>query len=155
LPRRPSNDLMHTAEMCETSNSSSSPSGTVTGTAGRSGAVEQGRRLLTWNTCCKRIVAGSFNLSLCFPICSSTEKGPSCMSLSFLLGCPRWKRFDVTTDTLSPLTKCGALDGFVRACISSLCSFNTERTRVSGYVLPVTIVTALLRLAKLELTVAC
>jgi hypothetical protein len=36
----------------------------------------------------------------------------------------------VTTDTLSPLVKCGAVDGFVRACISSLCSCNTERTRV-------------------------
>jgi hypothetical protein len=62
LPRRPSNDLMHTSEMCETSNSSSSPPGIVTGTAGRSGAVEQGRKLFTWNTRCKRSVVGSFNL---------------------------------------------------------------------------------------------
>jgi hypothetical protein len=49
LPRRPGNDLMHTTEMCETSNSSSSPSGTITGTYGRSGAVEHGRKLFT---CC-------------------------------------------------------------------------------------------------------
>jgi hypothetical protein len=41
---------MHIAKMCETSNSSSSPSGTITGTDGRSGEVEQGRKLLTWNT---------------------------------------------------------------------------------------------------------
>jgi hypothetical protein len=74
LPRRPGNDLMHTTKMCETSNSPSSPLGIVTGTAGRSGVVEQGRKLLTWNTGCKRIVAGSFNLEMCFPICSSNEK---------------------------------------------------------------------------------
>jgi hypothetical protein len=52
------------------------------------------------------------------------------MSLSFLLGCPCTKSFDVTTDTLSPLAKCGVVDGFVRACVSSLCSCNTERTMV-------------------------
>jgi hypothetical protein len=40
------------------------------------------------------------------------------------------KRFVVTTNTLSPLTKCGLVDGFVRACISSLCKCNTKRTRV-------------------------
>jgi hypothetical protein len=52
------------------------------------------------------------------------------MSLSFLLGCPRRKRLLVTTDTVSPLTKCGVVDGYVRACISSLCSCNIERTMV-------------------------
>jgi hypothetical protein len=36
----------------------------------------------------------------------------------------------VTTDTLSPLAKCGVVDCSVRSCISSLCSCNTERTRV-------------------------
>jgi hypothetical protein len=30
--------------------------------------------------------------------------------------------------TLSPLAKCGAVDGYLRACISSLWSYNTERT---------------------------
>jgi hypothetical protein len=39
----------------------------------------------------------------------------------------------VTTDTLSPLTKCGVVDGLVRACISSLCSCNTERTMVCTF----------------------
>jgi hypothetical protein len=53
---------------------------------------------------------------------------PLLAGLSFLLGCPRKKRFVVTIDTLSPLTKCGAVDGSVRAYISSLCSYNTERT---------------------------
>jgi hypothetical protein len=38
--------------------------------------------------------------------------------------------FDVMTDTLSPLMKCGAVEGYVRACISSLCICNTERTGV-------------------------
>jgi hypothetical protein len=47
-----------------------------------------------------------------------------------MLGCPRKKRFVVTTDTLSALTKCGAIDGYVRACILSLCSYSTERTMV-------------------------
>jgi hypothetical protein len=58
---------MHTTEMCETSNSLSSPSGAVTGSAGRSGAVEHGRKLFTWNTLCKRTVAGIFNILIMFP----------------------------------------------------------------------------------------
>jgi hypothetical protein len=36
----------------------------------------------------------------------------------------------VTTDTLSPLTKCGVVDDSVRACISSMCSCNIEHTKV-------------------------
>jgi hypothetical protein len=52
------------------------------------------------------------------------------MSLSFQFGCPRRKKFAVTTDTLSPLAKCGVVNGSIRACISSLCSCNTERTMV-------------------------
>jgi hypothetical protein len=36
----------------------------------------------------------------------------------------------VMNDTLSLLTKCGAADDSLRACISSLCSCNTKRTRV-------------------------
>jgi hypothetical protein len=63
-----------------------------------------------------------------FPIYCSTRKDPSCRSRSFLFGCPRKKRCFVTTVTLSPRTKCGAVDGSERACISSLCRFNTERT---------------------------
>jgi hypothetical protein len=47
-----------------------------------------------------------------------------------MLGCPRKKRFFVTMVTLSPRTKRGAIDGYERACISSLCSCNTERTIV-------------------------
>jgi hypothetical protein len=62
LPRRPSNDLMHTTDMCETSNSSSFHSGNVTKTAGRSGAVEEGRKLFAWNTLCKRTVVVYFNM---------------------------------------------------------------------------------------------
>jgi hypothetical protein len=129
LPRRPSNDLMHTTEMWETSNSSSSPSRTVIGAAGQSGAVEHGRRLFTWNTWCKRNVARSFDLKLCFPIYSSTLNGPSCLSFSFLFVCPRKKMLVMATYTLSPLTKCGAVDGSERACISSVCSCVTKRTR--------------------------
>jgi hypothetical protein len=84
-------------------------------------------------------------------MCSSTEKGPSCRSLRFLFGCPRKKRFVVTTYTLSPLTKYGAVGGFERACTSSLCGGNTEQERV----LHVTVLAALTRLAKPELNVAC
>jgi hypothetical protein len=47
LPRRLGNDLMHTSHVRETSNSSSSPSRTINGTAARGEAVEQGRRLIT------------------------------------------------------------------------------------------------------------
>jgi hypothetical protein len=57
-------------------------------------------------------------------------KGRSCLSLSFMLGCPRRKKFHVTTDTFSPMAKCGGVDGSVRACISSLCSCITERAKV-------------------------
>jgi hypothetical protein len=47
-----------------------------------------------------------------------------------MFGCPRKKRCVETIDTLSPRTKCGDVDGSMRACISSLCSYNTERTKV-------------------------
>jgi hypothetical protein len=102
---------------------------TCTGSAGRSGSVEQGRRLFTWNMWCKRTVARSLNLQMCLSMCSSIVKGPSCMSFSFMFVCARRKGFVVTTDTLSPLTKCGVVDHYVRACISSLCRYNTERIK--------------------------
>jgi hypothetical protein len=60
-------------------------------------------------------------------------------------------RFMVTTDTLSPLTKCGAVDGSELACISS-CVVVTPN--VQEYVLNVTSFTVLTRLAKQELMVA-
>jgi hypothetical protein len=50
-----------------------------------------------------------------------------------MFGCPRKKRFVETTDTVSPMMKCGDVDGSkrsMRACISSLCSYKTERTKV-------------------------
>jgi hypothetical protein len=68
------------------------------------------------------------SFGLCFPICSSIVKGPSCMSFSFMFVCPRKKGFVVTTDTLSLMTKCGVGDSSDGACISSLCSSNTYRT---------------------------
>jgi hypothetical protein len=37
----------------------------------------------------------------------------------------------LATVTLSPQTKCGVVDGFEQACISSLCSCNTERTTIA------------------------
>jgi hypothetical protein len=85
LPLRPGNDLMHTWEMCETLNSSSPPSRTISGTFGCIKVVERGRKLLMRNTRCKRTVVGSYNMFMGFPICSSTVKGPSCRSRSFLL----------------------------------------------------------------------
>jgi hypothetical protein len=68
------------------------------------------------------------------------------------LGCPRRKRLVVTSDTLSPLAKCGDVDGSVRACISF---YVVVTQSVPKYVLPIIFSTVPLRLAKLELTVAC
>jgi hypothetical protein len=67
---------------------------------------------------------------MCLPISSSIVKGPSCLSLCFLFGCPRKKRFVVINHTLSHLAKCGVVDDSERSCISSSCSCNTERTMV-------------------------
>jgi hypothetical protein len=51
------------------------------------------------------------------------------LSRSLRFDCPRMNRSFVLTNTLSPRAKCGAIDGFEGACISSLCSCNTVRTR--------------------------
>jgi hypothetical protein len=114
--------------MWETSNSSSSSSSVETGTSWRSLAAEHSLRSLTLNNWCGQIVYGNFNLQLCFPICSSKIKGPSCRSRTFRFGCPPRERLFVTSATLSPRTKSKAIDGFERACISSLCICNTKRT---------------------------
>jgi hypothetical protein len=52
----------------------------------------------------------------------------------------------VTTDTLAPLTKCGAVDGFERA--SNLCV--ALKLNVPNHVLTLIIVIALTRLKKPE-----
>jgi hypothetical protein len=125
------NDLMQTFEMWETSNSTSCPSSKVTGTTCRIEDVEQGRKLLNWNTGCKHELSLAPVIYKCvFPISFSLVNGPSCRLRSLRLCCPCRTRFFVTNGTLPPRTKCRAVDGSKRAaCISSLCNNNTVRTR--------------------------